>query len=361
MAALPERPALTTTSLGTGRREDGSQIGATTRTRTSGRPWALALLAVIGFALIVLPLFMGMFERAPKGAAMLGEFKPLMTRARLDGFHTDLRLVDGAVRQTSTSVYPYLISRGASSNTLDDRFSSFAQLREHWPSIDSTMTTLLNKVHANLGNYQGLAKLPSFTLFPWFFVLPGIVLLASAGIALARPRSARRALVVVVLVGQGLVLAPVAFGMFQRAPGGAQMMSDFRNIETTANVQRIQSYFSTMAGGQGDIRLGIVPELEQRGLTGPEIASTFPAVSTLDGDWVHILNDMTPMIGAMSDNVPRYEAIAALPSFRLFPWFFAGPGLLILVAVVVALRKPVPAEPDRRGHMYSHQNNETRG
>ncbi len=45
---------------------------------------------------------------------------------------------------------------------------------------------------------------------------------------------------------------------------------------------------------------------------------------------MHILNDMTPMIGAMSDNVAAYQAISSLPPFPLFPWFFVGPGVLII-------------------------------
>jgi hypothetical protein len=37
------------------------------------------------------------------------------------------------------------------------------------------------------------------------------------------------------------------------------------------------------------------------------------------------------MIGAMSNSVPRYQAIAALPPFPLFPWFFVIPGLALAV------------------------------
>jgi len=107
------------------------------------------------------------------------------------------------------------------------------------------------------------------------------------------------------------------------------MMSTFRTIETTSNVERIQSYFSTMASGQGAIRLDVVPALEHTGLTSTQLAAQFPAVATLDGNWVHILNDMTPMIGAMSDGVPDYQAIASLPAFPLFPWFFVLPGAVL--------------------------------
>ena len=68
------------------------------------------------------------------------------------------------------------------------------------------------------------------------------------------------------------------------------------------------------------------PHSSTTALTPTEIAQRFPAVATLDTDWVHILNDMTPMIGAMSDNVTNYQALASLPPFPLFPWFFVDPG-----------------------------------
>ena len=38
---------------------------------------------------------------------------------------------------------------------------------------------------------------------------------------------------------------------------------------------------------------------------------------------------MTPLIGVMSDNIDNYDAVASLPPFSLFPWFFVLPGLLV--------------------------------
>jgi hypothetical protein len=124
--------------------------------------------------------------------------------------------------------------------------------------------------------------------------------------------------------------------MFQRAPKGGRMISAFRAIETTHNVEQIQGYFGSMAVGQGAIRLELVPALEQAGLSTTQIQSMFPAVYTLDARWVHILNDMTPMIGAMSDNVANYQAIAALPPFPLFPYFFVLPGIFVAGAAIAA-------------------------
>ncbi len=84
-----------------------------------------------------------------------------------------------------------------------------------------------------------------------------------------------------------------------------------------------------------------MPALEHAGYSAAKIQSEFPAVATLDAQWVHVLNDMTPMIGAMSDNVAGYQAISSLPPFTLFPWFFVLPGVLI-IGLTIAGGRQVP-------------------
>ena len=125
------------------------------------------------------------------------------------------------------------------------------------------MTEPARRGQGNLGNYQddrGAAELPAVPVVlrhprrprRWrcrCWRLPGGSS-ADRG-AGSRSRSS----------GIALILAPVAFQMFTRAPHGAQMMSAFKDIETTQNVERIQGYFSTMAVGQGAIRNDIVPAL----------------------------------------------------------------------------------------------------
>ncbi len=122
------------------------------------------------------------------------------------------------------------------------------------------------------------------------------------------------------------------------------MMTAFETIETREKVETMQGYFSTIAVGQGSLRLEIVPALRGSGLDAREVAERFPGLTTLNRRWISILNDLTPMIGAMSDNVDNYEAISALPPFPLFPWFFVVPGLLI-AGLALATRP----HPNRRG------------
>src|SRR5207245_161323 len=113
-----------------------------------------------------------------------------------------------------------------------------------------------------------------------------------------------------------------------RTPEVGDMRNEFETIMPRHRVQTSQGYSATMAVGQGAIRLDLIPATAQAGgLTDQQFAQQFPAVAKLNRDWVGIINDMTPMIGAMSDNVDNYDAIKALPPFPLFPWFFVIPRL----------------------------------
>ena len=307
------------------------------------RPWALAVIAVVGVALVVMPFAFNMFNRTPKGAAMIAGFKPYMTAARLSGYQSELQQIGAGVRQTDTSVAAYLGGGTANRFAFEAEYPEFTSFDRQWPAIDSKMTDLMDRVQANLGNYLAVAALPSFKLFPWFFVIPGALIASVAITALIRPARWRRGRWVLVVLGLGLIAAPGILQMFQRAPDGGRMMTAFENIETTNNVEQIQGYFGSMALGQGAIRLEIVPALEESGLRPAQIAAKFPAVSMLDADWVHTLNDMTPMIGAMSDNVANYQAIASLPPFPLFPWFFVLPGVLVTgLALAAGVSRPRP-------------------
>jgi hypothetical protein len=282
-----------------------------------------------------------MFQRAPKGAVMLSDFKPFMTSDRLNGFQSEMGQVGAAVTEIDHKAVPRLAAKDPVHGV-----ASYRSFSRQWPQIDSTMTGLLDEVQGNLGNYQDIAALPSFRLFPWFFVIPGAIVLIVSLLALTGLFPVGAGRIALVVLGIGLVLAPVAFQMFTRAPHGAKMMSAFKEIETDQNVARIQGYFSTMAVGQGAIRNDIVPALARSGLNRSELADRYPAATALDADWVHILNDMTPMIAAMSDSVPRYQAIRALPPFTLFPWFFVAPGVLLAGLAFGAGRRVAPTSPE---------------
>lgn len=314
---------------------------------------APAAVAVVGLALVAFPSLTGMWDRAPEGERMVEAFAPHMTVERTQAYTRDLGDLDAAITEVRTTglkrLYPGVSETRARTRLAKDA-PLLAGVVEQWPKTDRSLSSVVDPIVAHREGYDAIAALPPFGRFPWFFVVPGAVLVLLAGVALAAPRSWRAARWGVALVGVGLVAAPVALQLWDRAPAGAAMIDAFAPVETRPAVVRVQNDFGQVALIQGAITGELVPALRETGLSARQIERRFPAAATVERRFVEILNTFTPVIGAMSDNVTRYQAVAALPSFRVFPWLFTGAGALVLLALALAARgarrRPRVADPE---------------
>jgi hypothetical protein len=306
----------------------------------------IAALAV-GIGLAGAPLVFGMFSRAPQGGTMIDDFRPYMTTAKIDSFRGYLDEIAAADAAASTARQD-LVAQGAISAAADSTtFKMVTDLHTQWPAIRTDMTDLLDRMDANLGNFAAVDALPPFSLFPWFFVLPGLaVAVVAAGALWATRRSHPPRWPLWALGGLGLaiILAPVAFQMFSRAPQGGDMIDDFRPMMTRQRVQNVQRYFVTLGAAEGQLRLGVLPLIDASQPTDPGRA----AIAQFSGDWPTIVQDFNPMIATMSDNVDNFQAVDALPPFALFPWFFVLPGAIVLVLAGAAIRLTPSNEAVRR-------------
>jgi hypothetical protein len=282
----------------------------------------LLALGALGAGLIAAPVVFQMFSRAPKGADMIVEFGPYMTDEVITRFVSDLELIDAALDEYRADVAPRLDP--------SVRTTYVGRFDQEWPVIHDDMGGMLTTMGEDVPRFEGVEALPSFELFPWFFVLPGALLLFAAIAGLRSPRG-RWPLGVAVVIGVGLVAAPVVFQMFSRAPEGARMIDDFRPFMTVEKVQSIQGYFLVIGAGEGNVRNDVLPAV------GDDVEA--PLLRQFSEQWPRISNDMAPMIGAMSDNIDNYEAVDALPSFALFPWFFVAPGVLAAALGIMELRR----------------------
>jgi hypothetical protein len=312
-----------------------SNFSARARARGALAPLATA---VVGLALLAVPFATSMWDRAPRGAAMITAFAPHMQPAKVAAYQRDLAQLDDGITQASTKgaavLYPHLKPAAARKRFAKDG-PMLASFQATWPKTYRSLSSVVNPIAANRHGYETLAALPRFGLFPWFFVVPGGLLVLLGVAALVWPRAWRGARWGVLLVGVGLLAAPAVFQLWDRAPKGAALVEAFRPIETRSAVVRVQNDFGQVAIAQGALAGELVPALQRHGLSQQQIDQQFPAVQTVLARWIPILNDLTPVIGVMSDNVGRFQAVAALPPLTAFPWLFAIPGLLVSLIVLV--------------------------
>ena len=315
------------------------------------RRWPLVAMLAVGAGLIAVPVVTEMSDRAPKGADMISAFDPYMQPERVQSFKRDLADISAYAgeldNQIPAALYPDAGSPAAARQRMLENNAQVAIFSQQWKDVDKTFDDLIARIERNEDNYQAVASLPSFNLFPWFFLIPGalLVILAAAGLLFGRVAwlPLRRA---ALAIGVGLIIAPIVFQMYTRAPQGADMVRDFKSIENRDTVQRVQGHFATITIGHGAIDEEVLPALRDRGLAKKQIAEQLPGTTTLNDHWVKILNNITPMIGVMNDNVANYQAIAALPPFTSFIWLFLIPGLLVVGLVLYAGTRPREARSE---------------
>jgi hypothetical protein len=159
------------------------------------------------------------------------------------------------------------------------------------------------------------------------------------------------------VIGVGLIVVPVATGMFDKTSKGEAMVNSFRPIMQPANVQKTTYYYDkvftplgpfskTMPGVASDAQK-LVPALAQALHMTPAqvqqmLKTQFPSMAAMLQalpQAQQIFNQVPPglahykpLVTTMNANVDNYAAVDSLPNMSLFPWFFIVPGILILLA-----------------------------
>src|SRR5690606_23964719 len=148
----------------------------------------------------------------------------------------------------------------------------------------------------------------------------------------APPR--RWPLVVIAVLGLGLAVAPAVFQMFSRAPAGGTMIDDFRPFMTAQKLDEFRGYLDEIGAARDETRDRVEPATGDA-----DFATTYPQVAAFTEQWDDIDADMGDMIDTIDANRGRFDAVAALPPFALFPWFFVIPGLALAGVAGWSLRR----------------------
>jgi hypothetical protein len=157
----------------------------------------LILAAVLGLAMIVLPLALSYPRKASDATKVAAVGKVALSPRAAAGAQTANRLIDNTVTQVKTEMIPALaqrlhVSTAAFEQSLATNYPAVAKGLAAWPSIKPGAVDLVRRQVASVSDAAKLNGL-DFTPLPWYIMGPGIALLLTGGIALtlsSRPESA---------------------------------------------------------------------------------------------------------------------------------------------------------------------------
>lgn len=161
------------------------------RRARSSRPFVVGV-AALGIAIVLAPAIFQMFSRAPKGADMIDSFRPIMTTERVTTVQGYFLTIGAAEGEWRTQARTILTQSGESDTQLASELPSLERFSSDWPRISSEFAPMIGAMSDNVDNYAAVDALPPFSLFPWFFVVPGL-LIAALGFGALRTGSRAKA------------------------------------------------------------------------------------------------------------------------------------------------------------------------
>lgn len=334
------------------------------------------LVLLIGVGMIMAPTAFGMWQRAPRGAQMIKGFSTIMTaknvpviagygRVVLGGFGNSAQVVQDAAGHFGggRSAPSYQQATDFIQGRPD--LGALAYLQGELPTLGPPFSQLLSVLNKDQPYFAGMVGLPNFSLFPYFFVIPGLMLAVGAGLYLRRVRAVKdgsapagtrrpaRFLTAIgaLLVAAALIPMPPGFHSIRTVgPHGAAMLLDFQApigdvnssqaVMSLATVRQFDSYVAAMRQASAEI----VPAVQDAASSyGGQSISASQALDFLKSDRnlqldYTLATDFAPMyaqfhriLTTMAADMGDYQAVVALPSFKLFSYFFIAPGVLVFL------------------------------
>jgi len=156
--------------------------------RRRGDSRLLLVLAALGIAVVLAPAVFQMFTRAPKGADMIDDFRPMMVRHRVQNVQGYFITIGAAEGQLRNTVVPFAAKLpGQSPEAAAAAYPAVSELSATWRTIVGDFAPMIGAMSDNVDNFAAVDALPNFSLFPWFFVVPGLLV---AGLAVLARRTA---------------------------------------------------------------------------------------------------------------------------------------------------------------------------
>ncbi|AMT69737.1 hypothetical protein [Mycobacteroides immunogenum] len=139
---------------------------------------------------------------------------------------------------------------------------------------------------------------------------------------------ARWPFIVLIVFGVLLFALPVLTGMFTRAAGGQQLLTEFRPFVSAEVLAKFRGYLDTVDAARTDVQA-----------TRATAGGHYERLDSFVTQYPSIRNDMNGLLDAVGGQVHNYEQLRAVGPFDVLPFLLAVPGLVLIGAGVWGLRR----------------------
>lgn len=133
---------------------------------------------------------------------------------------------------------------------------------------------------------------------------------------------------VLIMLGVLLLALPVLTGMFTRAAGGQQLLTEFHPFVSTEVLAKFRGYLDTVDAARADVQA-------TQGIAG----GRYERLDSFVTQYPSIRRDMSDLLTAVDGQVRNYEQLRAVGPFDVLPFLLAVPGLILIAAGVWGLRR----------------------
>ena len=158
---------------------------------SSTSPWTIVAIAAAGLTLVIGPLVVSFPHKTSQAASLVDDLRPLITRPTADAVKGWQSAMEKMTAQLQGQMLPDLATQlGTTPAEL------LASLQPEFPAVATGLPRLnqvfvdfadkTRRLDASVSDFGQTKQIP-FRALPWLFIVPGLVLAAGAGVALATP------------------------------------------------------------------------------------------------------------------------------------------------------------------------------
>jgi hypothetical protein len=292
---------------------------------------------VVGITLIGFTFGSHLVSRSHDAQKIADYYQPLMSEKGLADLSGGFNEVKAAGAQLDTQAEPRLqralgMSSAAFATYVARTMPGIHAFDVAAPGVVSLVGPVIGQMQAERSDYSRASDIPTSWLplssAPWLFLGIGALLVGVGAFALIRPQKLASAALVV--VGLGIVVAPLVIGIPGKVDAAVRVRKLGRVGLAPATGQKAVGATKLFDGMASDVRTKLEPAMVKAS-PGGDFATAFPTLSGFADEWrrstsakSHALSDSQVALSSTFANADKIP-------LRPIPWMFIVSGLVLAV------------------------------